>query len=78
MIGDLCHLELVESPDLPARTLVAPLLIVREIRAALGRVDLNIVIGTAESVLVSSDLYEAFGAWNAREIERGGEEHELN
>jgi hypothetical protein len=72
MIGDLCHLELVESSDLPARTLIAPLLVVREMRAALGRVDLNILVGTSESVLISSDLYEAFSAWTASlEAEQG-------
>jgi hypothetical protein len=71
MIGDLCHLELVESSDLPPRTLVAPLMVVREIRAALGRLDMNVMIGPGPAVLISSDLYEAFGAWTARE---GGEE----
>jgi hypothetical protein len=70
MIGDLCHLELVESPDLPPRTLVAPLLVVREIRSTLGPIDLNILVGDGEAVLISSDLYEAFGEWTAREEDR--------
>ncbi|MBX3440958.1 MAG: hypothetical protein KF774_01030 [Planctomyces sp.] len=74
MIGDLCHLELIESPKLPPRTLVAPLLVVREIRAALGRIDLNIQIGVTEEVLISSDLFEAFGQWTAREEGQTDEE----
>jgi hypothetical protein len=76
---DLCQLELVEDPRLPARTLVASLRVVREIRAALGRVDLQILVGAGDSVLVSSDLYEAFGEWTARNgVDAGDNSAELN
>ena len=65
MIGDLCDLELVEDPELPPRTLVAPLLVVREIRSALGEVAFNLIVGDKQAVHISSDLFEAFGAWDA-------------
>lgn len=73
MIGDLCDLELVEDPQLPPRTLVAPLLVVREIRSALGPVKFNIVVGDTQAVHISSDLFEAFGAWDAKETGAGDE-----
>jgi hypothetical protein len=57
------RLELLESAELPSRTLVAPLQLVREIRATLGQLDIDIRIGTAEAVFASSDLFEAFQAW---------------
>jgi hypothetical protein len=72
MIGDLCDLELVEDPTLPPRTLVAPLLVVREIRSALGPVTFNLVIGEKQAVLISSDLFEAFGEWDAKESQSSG------
>lgn len=71
MIGDLCDLELVEDPELPPRTLVAPLLVVREIRSALGPVTFNLIVGDKQAVHISSDLFEAFGEWDARETEAG-------
>jgi hypothetical protein len=66
MIGDLCDLELVEDPELPPRTLVAPLMVVREIRSALGPVTFNLIIGERQAVHLSSDLFEAFGEWDAK------------
>jgi hypothetical protein len=71
MIGDLCDLELVEDPSLPPRTLVAPLLVVREIRSALGPVAFNLVVGDKQAVHISSDLFEAFGEWDAKESHSG-------
>ena len=65
-LPDLSHLELRESPELPERTLIAPLTVVRELRAALGRVKLDIRVGEMSTVLVSTDLYEAFSAWYDR------------
>ena len=67
MIGDLCDLELIEDSTLPPRTLVAPLLVVREIRSALGPVTFNLIVGDKQAVHISSDLFEAFGAWDAKE-----------
>lgn len=66
MIGDLCDLELVEDPSLPPRTLVAPLLVVREIRSALGPVAFNLIVGDKQAVHISSDLFQAFGEWDAK------------
>lgn len=64
------RLELLESAELPSRTLVAPLQLVREIRATLGPLNIDIRIGTADAVFASSDLFEAFQAWDD---EQGGE-----
>ncbi len=71
MIGDLCDLELIEDPALPPRTLVAPLLVVREIRSALGPVTFNLIVGDKQAVHISSDLFEAFGEWDAKAGESG-------
>ena len=71
MIGDLCDLELIEDPALPPRTLVAPLLVVREIRSALGPVTFNLIVGDKQAVHISSDLFEAFGEWDAKAGEPG-------
>ncbi|MGD9857263.1 MAG: hypothetical protein AB7U20_20160 [Planctomycetaceae bacterium] len=58
-------IELLESEELPVRTLVAPPILARELRLALDALDLTIQIGTREAVLISSDLYEAFQQWSA-------------
>jgi len=60
---ELACLDFQECRDLPANTLVAPLVVLREIRCALGPTRLNLIVGNQEAVLVSSDLYEAFHAW---------------
>jgi hypothetical protein len=73
MIGDLCDLELVEDRELPPRTLVAPLMVVREIRSALGAVAFNLIIGDTQAVHISSDLFEAFGAWDAKETDKAAD-----
>lgn len=72
---DAGRLDLCESPELPARTLVAPLPVVREIRAVLGLIDVDIRIGTGDAVFVSSDLFAAFTEWDD---ERVDEEFDLN
>ena len=69
------QLELLESAELPSRTLVAPLQLVREIRATLGPLDVDIRIGSADAVFASSDLFEAFQAW---EEEHGADGFWLN
>jgi hypothetical protein len=69
------QLELLESAELPPRTLVAPLQLVREIRATLGQLDIDICIGTGDAVFASSDLFEAFQAWDE---EQSGESSWLN
>ena len=64
---DSFGLELREDPTLPAKTLVAPISVIRDIRAALGELAMNIEIGwDSPAVMVSSDLYEAFNAWSAQ------------
>lgn len=65
---DPCRVELLECPDLPDRTLVAPIQVVRDIRLALGEIDIDVRIGTQEAVLVSSDLYEAFNEWDQQHV----------
>ncbi|RLS42935.1 MAG: hypothetical protein DWH81_03495 [Planctomycetota bacterium] len=63
---DSFGLELREDPSLPAKTLVAPIGVIRDIRAALGELAMNIQIGwDSPAVMVSSDLYEAFNAWSS-------------
>jgi hypothetical protein len=56
-------IELLESEDLPGRTLVAPPLLARELRLALDSLDLTIQCGTLDAVLISSDLFHAFQQW---------------
>ncbi len=62
-------IELLESEDLPVRTLVAPPILARELRLVLAELDLTIEIGTRDAVIISSDLYEAFQQWNTTEPE---------
>lgn len=62
---ELACLDFQECRELPPATLVAPLAILREIRCALGPNGFNLVVGVHEAVLVSSDLYNAFQAWEA-------------
>lgn len=57
-------IELLESEELPLRTLVAPPILARELRLALDAMDLTIQTGSREAVLISSDLYEAFQQWD--------------
>jgi hypothetical protein len=69
------RLELLESAELPSRTLVAPLQLVREIRSTLGPLNIDIQIGAEDAVFASSDLFEAFQAWDD---EQGGGSGWLN
>jgi hypothetical protein len=63
---DLADLDLMESAELPARTMVAPLSIIREIRLAPGVPSINLLVGTEDVVLVSSDLFEAYNEWDGQ------------
>ena len=67
-------IELLESEDLPGRTLVAPPLLARELRLVLDALDLTIQSGTLDAVLISSDLFHAFQQWNPGD-EDAGEPH---
>ena len=60
---ELACVDFQECAQLPPNTLVATLSILREIRCALGATKLNLLVGNQEAVLVSSDLYAAFAAW---------------
>jgi hypothetical protein len=42
---------------------MAPLPLLRELRCALGPTTINLIVGSKEAVLVSSDLFEAFHVW---------------
>ena len=61
---DAGRLSLCESTDLPERTLVAPLPVVREIRSLLGQIDVDVRVGAGDAVFVSSDLFAAFNEWD--------------
>jgi hypothetical protein len=63
---DLADLEFLEAAELPPQTLVAPLSIIREIRVFLGAAKINLIVGTQDAVLVSSDLYEAYNVWDSQ------------
>lgn len=76
---DTFGLELREDPSLPAKTLVAPISVIRDIRAALGEVSMNIQVGwDSPAVRVSSDLYEAFHAWSAMQEDFEGESEPID
>ena len=62
---DPLGLELQEDPALPANTMVAPLQVIREIRAVLGALTVNFEVSwDSPAVRLSSDLFEAFSAWS--------------
>ena len=71
-------IELLESEELPVRTLVAPLILARELRLVLAELDLNIEIGTRDAVIISSDLYQAFQQWNEAVTEDDSSESSWN
>lgn len=63
----LGELDLQESVELPPRTLVAPLSIIREIRLTLGgESPINLVVGASDVVLISTDLFEAYDVWDGQ------------
>lgn len=64
-IPDLASLELRQCDELPRNTIVAPLQVIREIRCMLGSIGIDLVVGTDETVLASTDIFEAFKAWDA-------------
>lgn len=65
---DSFGLEFREDTTLPARTLIAPIDVIREIRAALSELSMNIQVGwDSPAVVVSSDLFHAFHAWSAQQ-----------
>ena len=72
---DAGRLSLCESTELPERTLVAPLPVVREIRTVLGALDVDIRVGNGDTVFVSSDLFAAFNEWDQHQA---GDDLELN
>lgn len=67
---ELACLDFQECQDLPPGTIVAPLSVLREIRCALGRTELNLVVGDQEAVMVSADLYQAFHVWEEEQEDR--------
>lgn len=61
---DHAEIELVESDELPVRTLIAPPLLARELRLALTGMDLTIEMGPQDVVIISTDLFTAFQEWS--------------
>lgn len=61
---DHAEIELLESDELPVRTLIAPPLLARELRLALIGMDLTIEMGSQDAVIISTDLYAAFQEWS--------------
>lgn len=67
--SDLAQLDFRQCDDLPENTIVAPLLVIREIRCLLGDINIQMVVGTEEAVLASKDVFAAFNAWDAMQAE---------
>jgi len=61
---DHAEIELLESDELPVRTLIAPPMLARELRLVLTGMDLTIEMGSQDAVIISADLYEAFQEWS--------------
>lgn len=77
-IPELASLELRQCDDLPRNTMVAPLSVIREVRCLLGKIGINLVVGVEETVLASTDLFEAFKAWDAMQEELEAESEDDN
>lgn len=80
-ISDLVNLDFRQCDELPQNTIVAPLMVIREIRCLLGNINIDLVVGTEEAVFASSDVFEAFNAWDAMqndEFEDGSDNSLLN
>ncbi|WP_437202798.1 hypothetical protein [Planctomicrobium sp. SH664] len=75
---ELACVDFQECSKLPPNTLVATVSILREIRCALGPTKLNLIIGDQEAVLVSSDLFAAFTAWEEQNVEDEGDAGDNN
>lgn len=58
--------RVIERPDFPEKTIVAPFLLARELRMQLRGTDLNVHSGTDSAVHVSVDLAEAYDAWSSQ------------
>jgi|SaaInlStandDraft_1057018.scaffolds.fasta_scaffold33975_1 hypothetical protein len=67
--SDLAHLDFRQCDDLPENTMVAPLMVIREIRCLLGNINIQLIVGTEEAVLASKDVFDAFSAWDATQAE---------
>lgn len=70
---DHADIELLESDELPVRTLIAPPLLARELRLALAGMDLTIQMGAQDAVIISTDLYAAFQEWSELETDDDSE-----
>lgn len=70
---DHADIELLESDELPVRTLIAPPLLARELRLALTGMDLTIQMGAQDAVIISTDLYAAFQEWSELEGDEDSE-----
>jgi hypothetical protein len=78
---DHAEIELLESDELPVRTLVAPPMLARELRLVLAGMDLTIQLGSQDAVIISTDLYAAFQEWSrqlAVEDDNADSETDLN
>ena len=71
---DLASVDFREDATLPQKTIVAPLPIIREIRIMLGNINLHMLVGTDDAVLVSSDVFLAFSQWDAAQEEFDGDD----
>ena len=65
------HLEFVERPELPGRTIVAPIEVAREIRLLLPCLKMNIITGLDDVVYASSDICRAFYRWQCKTVGPG-------
>lgn len=66
---ELACLDFQECDSLPPSTLVASLTILREIRCAIGKSKIQLLVGETDAVLVSSDLFQAFQEWEAAQAD---------
>ena len=66
---DLATVDFREDATLPAKTIVAPLPIIREIRVMLGNINIKMVVALDDAVTVSSDVFLAFSQWDAAQDE---------
>lgn len=62
---DSSYMQIVEKPELPDNTLIAPFRFARELRLQLKDANLTILSGEDTAVHLSSNLVEAFDEWSA-------------
>ena len=65
------QLEFIERPELPGRTIIAPIEIAREIRLLLPQLNMTIVTGLDDVVYASTDICKAFNSWQSKVIGLG-------